>query len=199
LLKSADLCVTEPKRIGAQLQMAHERFTTVLQSLEEAVSVVAPAGPGGIDELLFANRGYRDLYGADARHPAPAARALYAQRGIGEVYDCAARALVRRARATYAGSTAATSVQSATSTSEKRPRRSSANNGKDPDLMTDDDGRDGLVARTELNQPLTRSTTTARAASRVRGGTVSAANCCQPSKTATQAQRAGNIIRRIRE
>jgi PAS domain S-box-containing protein len=57
--------ITEPKRISEQLEAAHERFTTVLQSLDDAVSVVAPGSPGPpLDGLLFANRGYRDLFGA---------------------------------------------------------------------------------------------------------------------------------------
>ena len=63
--------ITEPLRIRAALAAAHERFTTVLEELDAAVSVVAqPAdgacvdtlqAPGG--ELLFANRMYRQLFG----------------------------------------------------------------------------------------------------------------------------------------
>ena len=35
--------MTEPKRISEQLEAAHERFTTVLESLDDAVSVRRPA------------------------------------------------------------------------------------------------------------------------------------------------------------
>ena len=77
--------VTEPKRIREQLAAAHERFITVLDELDVAVSVVARARPdsdsGAIGAagrpgdgssarpaaLLFANRAHRTLFGADSR------------------------------------------------------------------------------------------------------------------------------------
>jgi PAS domain S-box-containing protein len=51
--------ITEPKRAREELAAAHERFTTVLESIDAAVSVLAA------DEvqLLFANRYYRHLFG----------------------------------------------------------------------------------------------------------------------------------------
>ena len=54
--------ITEPKRIREALAAAHERFMTVLEGLDDAISVVAdnPEGP----ELLFANRTYRRIFGA---------------------------------------------------------------------------------------------------------------------------------------
>ena len=72
--------ITEPKRISAALAAAHERFTTVLQSLDDAVSVVAPEADAAAAELLFANRGYRMLYGDAQRASAPAAGARPAWR-----------------------------------------------------------------------------------------------------------------------
>lgn len=56
--------ITEPKRIREALTAAHERFMTVLESLDDTISVVAdtPNGP----ELLFANRTYRRLWGSEA-------------------------------------------------------------------------------------------------------------------------------------
>ena len=51
--------ITEPKRIRQELTASHERFTTVLESLDSAVSVV----PLGSDELLFANKLYRLWFG----------------------------------------------------------------------------------------------------------------------------------------
>ena len=54
--------ITEAKRIRDQLSAAHERFTTVLEGLDASVSVLSvPQG-----ELLFANRSYRVWFGADA-------------------------------------------------------------------------------------------------------------------------------------
>src|SRR6185369_8331627 len=55
--------ITEAKRIRDQLSASHERFTTVLEGLEAAVSVLSVAQ----GELLFANRSYRLWFGADAQ------------------------------------------------------------------------------------------------------------------------------------
>ena len=55
--------ITEAKRIRDQLSASHERFTTVLEGLEAAVSVLSVQQ----SELLFANRSYRLWFGADSR------------------------------------------------------------------------------------------------------------------------------------
>lgn len=54
--------ITEPKRVREALSAAHERFMTVLESLDDAISVAADT-PNGV-ELLFANRMYRRLFGS---------------------------------------------------------------------------------------------------------------------------------------
>jgi PAS domain S-box-containing protein len=53
--------ITEPKRIREELIASYERFTTVLQGLDAAVSVA----PLGSEELLFANKLYRSWFGGD--------------------------------------------------------------------------------------------------------------------------------------
>jgi PAS domain S-box-containing protein len=55
--------ITEAKRIRDQLTASHERFTTVLEGLDTAVSVLSVHE----GELLFANRSYRLWFGADAK------------------------------------------------------------------------------------------------------------------------------------
>lgn len=55
--------ITEAKRVRDQLSAAHERFTTVLEGLDAAVSVAAVQQ----GDLLFANRSYRLWFGADSR------------------------------------------------------------------------------------------------------------------------------------
>ena len=55
--------ITEAKRIRDQLSASHERFTTVLEGLEAAVSLLSVQE----GELLFANRSYRLWFGADSR------------------------------------------------------------------------------------------------------------------------------------
>ena len=54
--------ITEAKRIRDQLSASHERFTTVLEGLEAAVSVQSVQH----GELLFANRSYRLWFGAES-------------------------------------------------------------------------------------------------------------------------------------
>ncbi len=51
--------ITEPKRIREELIASYERFTTVLEGLDAAVSVA----PLGSAELLFANKLYRAWFG----------------------------------------------------------------------------------------------------------------------------------------
>ncbi len=54
--------ITEAKRIRDQLTASHERFTTVLEGLDTAVSVLSVQQ----GELLFANRSYRLWFGAES-------------------------------------------------------------------------------------------------------------------------------------
>jgi len=51
--------ITEPNRTRQQLSEAHQRFTLVLEALDASVSVT----PLGSQELLFANRLYRQWFG----------------------------------------------------------------------------------------------------------------------------------------
>jgi signal transduction histidine kinase len=51
--------ITEPNRIREQLSASYERFTTVLEALDASVSVA----PLGSSELLFTNKMYRLWYG----------------------------------------------------------------------------------------------------------------------------------------
>lgn len=53
--------ITEAKRVRDELSASHERFTTVLEGLDAAVSVLSVQQ----SELLFANRSYRVWFGAD--------------------------------------------------------------------------------------------------------------------------------------
>ncbi|MGM9513646.1 PAS domain S-box protein [Roseateles sp. DB2] len=55
--------ITEAKRVRDQLSASHERFTTVLEGLDAAVSVLSVQQ----GELLFANRSYRLWFGADPK------------------------------------------------------------------------------------------------------------------------------------
>ncbi len=52
--------ITEPNRVRQQLTESYERFTTVLEGLDASVSVA----PLGSEELLFANKLYRQWFGS---------------------------------------------------------------------------------------------------------------------------------------
>ena len=52
--------ITEPNRIRDQLSASYERFTIVLEALDASVSVA----PLGSEELLFANKLYRQWFGS---------------------------------------------------------------------------------------------------------------------------------------
>jgi len=54
--------ITEPNRVRMQLSASHERFTTVLEALDASISVA----PLGSDELVFANKLYRQWFGTMA-------------------------------------------------------------------------------------------------------------------------------------
>ena len=51
--------ITEPNRVREQLTASHQRFTTVLEALDASISVA----PLGSDEMLFANKLYRQWFG----------------------------------------------------------------------------------------------------------------------------------------
>lgn len=53
--------ITEPKRIRVELERAHERFATVIDGLDTAVHVAAVDS----GEILFANRAFQSIFGFD--------------------------------------------------------------------------------------------------------------------------------------
>ena len=55
--------ISEPKKIREELAASQDRFTTVLESLDAAVSVVSL----DTNDLLFANRFYRERFGHDSK------------------------------------------------------------------------------------------------------------------------------------
>ncbi len=199
--------ITEPKRISEQLEAAHERFTTVLQSLDDAVSVVAAAPSGEGDELLFANRGYRKLYGGDALGHRRLQQALAAHGGAiaGEAYDSKLqRWFDVRTREVRWVDGRDVRLQIATDISDRKATDEIVRQQQEKVQLTSRLMTMGEMASSlahELNQPLTAiSNYSLGTVSRLRDGNVTPAELLPAlEKTAGQAQRAGNIIRRIRE
>ncbi len=206
--------VTEPKRIREQLAAAHERFTTVLDELDAAVSVVARAAEGSRHgaELLFANRMYRSLFGADG-HSHETLLEAYAQGGEAsapaEVFD-ATRGLwfdlrVRQIR-WVDGSPVDLLVATDTTRRheiEEQQREQDRKLQRTSRLVTMGEMASSLAH--ELNQPLTAIANYCMGMSaRVRataaaGQPVAPEDLLDPlEKTSAQAARAGEVIRRIR-
>ena len=199
---SAMADITEPKRISEQLAAAHERFTTVLESLDAAVSVVADDRG---DELLFANRSYRDLYGSTpAGHRR--LRAMLPQHAVaGEAFDAeVSRWFDVRTRDVRWVDGRDVRLQIATDITERKATENMVRQQKEKVELTSRLMTMGEMASSlahELNQPLTAiSNYSLGAVSRMKDGGLSSAELLPAlEKTAGQAQRAGNIIRRIRE
>jgi hypothetical protein len=225
--------ITEAKRVRDQLSASHERFTTVLEGLDAAVSVLSVSPP----ELLFANRSYRLWFGAD-----PAGHALLAggqligttsRRGLDDSADAGtdevddysglpAEALTETGsdprevyveslamwfdvRARYLQWTDGRLAQMLIATDITMRRHAEAQAAQQADkaqvtsrLMTM--GEMASSVAHELNQPLTAITNYCNGmVSRVRNDSIDKdALMAALQKTAKQAERAGQIIHRIR-
>jgi PAS domain S-box-containing protein len=199
---SAMADITEPKRISEQLAAAHERFTTVLESLDAAVSVV-DADDG--DELLFANRHYRDLYGAASDGHKRLQSLLPDGAVAGEVFDGEHRRWLEvRRRSVRWVDGRVVRLQIATDITDRKATEDIVRQQQEKVQLTSRLMTMGEMASSlahELNQPLTAiSNYSLGTVSRMKAG-VATIDELLPAleKTAGQAQRAGNIIRRIRE
>jgi PAS domain S-box-containing protein len=203
--------VTEQRRIRTELIAAHERVKTVLESIDAAVSVAA----AGSAELLFANRSYLERFGADVGGHARLA-AMLLERDGGEIFDAAtgrwfdvrARAIQWPVGPPEAQTTAPTNdrarLQIASDitlrkTAEELARQQQEKVQFTSRLMTMGEMASSLAH--ELNQPLTAiSNYSEGTLARMRGGTLPPDDLRNAlTKMAQQAQRAGSIIRRIRE
>ena len=202
--------VTEQHRIRRELSAAHERFKTVLESIDAAVSVTAPGG-----NLLFANRSYGERFGQNAAGHTRLAAALNHREG-GEVFDAATGCWFDvRARSIQwpdepvAESSSATGSDSARlqiasditlrKTTEEVARQQQEKVQFTSRLMTLGEMASSLAH--ELNQPLTAIGNYSEGTlARLRAGALPPDELRNAlAKVGHQAQRAGAIIRRIRE
>lgn len=204
--------VTEPKRIREQLAAAHERFTTVLDELDVAVSVVArpPEGSNDQAELLFANRMYRSLFGVDARrHEALAARQAREPDAAGEVFDplLGRRFEVRSRQIRWVDGSPVEMLVATDVTRrheiEEQQREQDRKLQRTSRLVTMGEMASSLAH--ELNQPLTAIANYCMGLSARLRAKMAAGEAVPPAellgllgKTAAQAARAGEVIRRIR-
>ncbi len=219
--------ITEAKRIRDQLSASHERFTTVLEGLDAAVSVLSVQQ----GELLFANRSYRLWFGADAAgHAAlaghrdelpplpygendesvdglgglPAQELMEASANSGEVYvDTLQKWFDVRARyLQWTDGRLAQMLIATDITARKRAEDQAAHQAEKAQVTSRlvTMGEMASSVAHELNQPLTAIVNYCNGMlSRVRSGTIGEQPLIEAlEKTARQAQRAGQIIHRIR-
>ncbi len=215
--------ITEPKRIREELAAAHERFTTVLDQLDAVVSVVAEVDvddgaaadrPPTSGPLLFANRMYRRLFGADTtgHHGLLAGQALAGDREPwlpAEVFDERLDRWfeLRLRRIRWVDGRGAQMLVATDVTRRREAEEAQRNEGErlqqTSRLVTMGEMASSIAH--ELNQPLTAISNycmglTARLRSQRAGGPLMSDDelGLMLGKVAAQAERAGKVIQRIR-
>jgi PAS domain S-box-containing protein len=201
--------ITEPKRIRRELASAQERFTTVFEELDAAVSVYSGVG----EQLLFANRYYRGLFGAEAQGH----RELSVITGLGnasakarEVHSLATDQWFEvRERTIQWVDGRLVQLQVATDVTQRKRTEEMVRQQQEKVQLTSRLITMGEMASSlahELNQPLTAIAnysmgTVARVRANIESGSKTDPQELLQAlqKTSAQAERAGQIIRRIRE
>ena len=207
--------ITEPERIREQLRAAHEQFTTVLEELDAAVCVLTRRDPASVNsqQLLFANRLYRQSFGQeenavlfslarDARRQADGANVTKEIEGLdGRWFEVRSRQIewVDQSLVNLIVATDVTIRRDAARMQQDQQDRLA----KTSRLITMGEMASSLAH--ELNQPLTAiANYTTGGASRIRDAQandhpIAAAELTQMlEKVAKQAERAGQVVRRIR-
>ncbi len=197
--------ITEPKRIREALTAAHERFMTVLEGLDDAISVTADTSEGL--ELLFANRTYRRFFGAQTNgHDELLAgrRGRYTDESV-EIYSASVQRWFEVQHRMLAWTDGRrVRLQVARDITERRHHEEASRIQQEKIQITSRLTTMGEMASSlahELNQPLTAiANYSMGAVAMVKAGHTDL-NTLLPAleKAASQAQRAGKIISRIRE
>jgi PAS domain S-box-containing protein len=191
--------ITEPNRIREQLSSSFERFTTVLEALDASISVA----PLGSDEMLFANKLYRLWFGGQTNgHLRLVAQAgLPAQPLNDESHDhvdsFAGMPINVLPDGRLAQMVIATDI-TARRLAEQQAAAQADRAQNASRLITM--GEMASSVAHELNQPLTAINNYCHGmVTRIRSQQISEADLLGAlEKTARQAQRAGQIIQRIR-
>lgn len=208
--------ITEPNRIRDELAAAQKRFLAVLEQLDSAVSVRAASHKIGNtintpleitqSELLFANKTYFELFGPGLEgHWLLAHNSQIAAAGSYEVFYEPSRAWfdVRERDIDWVDGRTAR-LQVATDVTSRHEAQEMSRSQQEKVQLTSRLITMGEMASSlahELNQPLTAiSNYSAGVLNRVKIGVTDPAVLLPAlEKTTEQAQRAGAIIRRIRE
>jgi len=197
--------ITEPKRIREALTAAHERFMTVLESLDDAISVTADTSEG--TELLFANRTYRRVFGAQTSgHEELLAgrRGRYTDESV-EIFSATVQRWFEVQHRMLAWTDGRrVRMQVARDITERRHHEEASRVQQEKIQITSRLTTMGEMASSlahELNQPLTAITNYSMGAVAMVKAGMTDPDKLLPAleKAAAQAQRAGKIISRIRE
>jgi PAS domain S-box-containing protein len=200
--------ISEQTRIRQELAQAQERFITVLQALDAAVSVAPPAPS---EELLFANQAYKKWFGSSIasghRFLCSAAKGPWAD--VREIYSTAVQRWFEvRVRKIKWVDGRDVELMVATDITQERASAQAQREQREKLQQTSRLVTMGEMASSlahELNQPLAAiANYTSGAAARLRnsqagGDPIALEDLLEMlSKTARQAERAGQVIRRIR-
>jgi PAS domain S-box-containing protein len=197
--------ITEPKRIREALTAAHERFMTVLEGLDDAISVTADTNDGL--ELLFANRTYRRLFGAQTNgHDELLAgrRGRYTDESV-EIFSASVQRWFEVQHRMLAWTDGRrVRLQVARDITERRQHEETSRVQQEKIQLTSRLTTMGEMASSlahELNQPLTAiANYSMGAVAMVKSGNANMDTLLPAlEKAAAQAQRAGKIISRIRD
>lgn len=200
--------ISEQTRIRQELAQAQERFITVLQALDAAVSVATPAPE---HELLFANQAYKKWFGSSledghrtlsrsVRGPWSDVRDVYSER-VGRWFEVRIQT-IQWVDGRSVELMVATDItqERATEQAQHIQRQRLQQTSR---LVTMGEMASSLAH--ELNQPLTAiANYTSGAVSRLRAAQTRGEHVATDdlmdmlSKTSHQAERAGQVIRRIR-
>ena len=197
--------ITEPKRIREALTAAHERFMTVLEGLDDAISVVADT-PEGL-ELLFANRTYRRFFGAQSGGHAEllgGRLGRFTDETVETFSQSAQRWFEVHHRILAWTDGRRVRLQVARDITERRKHEEASRIQEEKVQLTSRLTTMGEMASSlahELNQPLTAiSNYSMGAVAMLKSGNVRPELLLEAlEKAAQQAERAGKIISRIRE
>ena len=197
--------ITEPKRIREALTAAHERFMTVLEGLDDAISVSADTTDGM--ELLFANRMYRRLFGSQTSgHEELLAgrRGRYTDESV-EVYSASVQRWFEVQHRMLAWTDGRrVRLQVSRDITERRRHEEESRIQQEKIQITSRLTTMGEMASSlahELNQPLTAiSNYSMGAVAMIKSGNADMTKLLPAlEKAAAQAERAGKIISRIRD
>ncbi|WP_041683016.1 PAS domain-containing sensor histidine kinase [Pusillimonas sp. T7-7] len=197
--------ITEPKRIREALTAAHERFMTVLEGLDDAISVVADTAEGL--ELLFANRTYRRFFGAQSNGHAEllgGRLGRFTDETVETFSDSAQRWFEVHHRILAWTDGRRVRLQVARDITERRTHEEASRVQQEKIQLTSRLTTMGEMASSlahELNQPLTAISNYSMAAvAMLKSGHADHGRLVEAlEKAASQAERAGKIISRIRE